>query len=187
MNRFAYCDCFTLSTTTLALALFCSRGFRNGPIACSASGSPSVRPVARPSQNIPPVQPLVVSKCSMGLLPPYALDGGFLLQTGLSRRPRTLLRPGRSARRVRSIRLATRGTRRGPDPPGLEVLWAKNTCLPSHCLSVKLAGLVFSGAGLSMELSPLPHPANITENEPALRVPIWRLLFIVFPASKIQA
>src|ERR1035441_8036965 len=79
MNRFAYCDCFTLSTTTLALALFCSRGFRNGPIACSASGSPSVRPVARPSQNIPPVQPFVVSKCRTGLSPPYALDGCFLL------------------------------------------------------------------------------------------------------------
>jgi hypothetical protein len=31
---------------------------------------------------------------------------------------------------------------------------------------VKLAGLVFSGAGLSMELSPLPYPANITENKP---------------------
>src|SRR5665647_3094128 len=75
MNRFTYFDCFTLSTTTPALTLFCSSGFRNGPIACSASGSPSVSPVARPSQNMPPVQPFVASRCKMGLYPPYALDG----------------------------------------------------------------------------------------------------------------
>jgi hypothetical protein len=31
---------------------------------------------------------------------------------------------------------------------------------------VKLAGLVFSGVGLSIELSPPPHPASITENKP---------------------
>jgi hypothetical protein len=31
---------------------------------------------------------------------------------------------------------------------------------------VKLVGLVFSGAGLSMELAPLPYPPNITENKP---------------------
>src|SRR5674476_714216 len=79
MNRIAYFDCFTLSTTTPALTLFCSNGFRNGPIACSASGSPSVRPVARPSQNMPPVQPFVASGCKLGLSPPYAIDGGFLL------------------------------------------------------------------------------------------------------------
>src|SRR5450756_372705 len=79
MNRFAYFDCFTLSTTTPALALFCSSGLRNGPIACSASGSPSVRPVVRPSQNMPPVQPFVASRCKLGLSPTYALDGGFLL------------------------------------------------------------------------------------------------------------
>src|SRR5450759_1756083 len=79
MNRFAYFDCFTLSMTTPALALFCSSGFKNGPIACSASGSPSVSPVARPSQNMPPVQPFVASRCKLGLSPPYAIDGGFLL------------------------------------------------------------------------------------------------------------
>src|SRR5664280_969833 len=79
MNRPAYCECFTLSTTTPALALFCSSGFTNGWRACSASGSPSVRPGAWPSQVMPPVQPFVASRCKLGLLPPYPLDGGLRL------------------------------------------------------------------------------------------------------------
>src|ERR1035437_6233106 len=147
MNRIAYFDCFTLSTTTPALALFCSNGFRNGPIACSASGSPSVRPVARPSQNMPPVQPFVASRCKLGLSPPYAIDGGFLLPN----RPLTAPSYAAPARSVSSS---------GPvhptcdpwhpaqaRPAGSERWVSKNNCLPSHCLSVKPAGLVFSGAG----------------------------------------
>src|SRR5664279_1070921 len=78
LKRPAYDECATLFTTAAALGLFCSSGFKNGPLACSASGSPSVRPVARPSQNMPPVNAPPVSE-NTGLAPPYAADGGFLL------------------------------------------------------------------------------------------------------------
>ena len=54
--------------TSDALALCISTGFRNGPWACSANGDPSVQPVARPSQNMPPIQrPSAASKYMTGL------------------------------------------------------------------------------------------------------------------------
>src|SRR5674476_603700 len=130
INRFAYFDCFTLFTTTSPLALFCSSGFTNGWIACSASGSPSVRPGAWPSQVMPPVQPSVASRCKMGLLPPYALDGGLRLPN----RPFTAPSYAAPPRLVSSS---------GPvhptcdawhpaqaRPAGSERLVSKNNCLP---------------------------------------------------------
>src|SRR5450830_1304638 len=140
MNRFAYVDCFTLSTTTPALALFCSSGFTNGWIACSASGSPSVRPGAWPSQVMPPVQPSVASRCKMGLSPPYALDGGFLLPNRPLTAPSYAAPPKlvTASRPVHPTRDAWHATQARPG--GSERLGSKSNCLPSHCLSVWLAG-----------------------------------------------
>src|SRR5512140_310 len=56
--------------------MFCSSGLRNGPCACSASGSPSTQPVARPSQNVPPCHvPPSASKWRIGPNAYAALGG----------------------------------------------------------------------------------------------------------------